>query len=76
MSTVEAEDFKREIQQGIPDELPTPNQYDPRVNHAPKRQDILSKEEKILAIKNALRYFPEKHHAVLAPEFAHELKTY
>ncbi|HAW52473.1 MAG TPA: urocanate hydratase, partial [Flavobacteriales bacterium] len=50
--------------------------YDPRVNHAPKRQDILSKEEKILAIKNALRYFPEKHHAVLAPEFAHELKTY
>jgi urocanate hydratase len=68
--------FKNLILQGIPDELPQPKPYDPNVNHAPKRKDILSKEEKKLAIRNALRYFPAKHHAVLAKEFAQELKQY
>jgi len=69
-------DFQKQILAGIPDELPKPSQYDPQINHAPVRKDILSAEEKKLALKNALRYFPEKHHAVLAPEFAEELKTY
>lgn len=61
---------------GIPDELPAAPVYDATVNHAPKRKEILSKEEKQLAIRNALRYFNPKHHAVLAKEFAEELKTY
>ena len=69
-------DFQKEILAGIPDVLPTPKPYDPTINHAPKRKDILSEEEKVLAIRNALRYFPAKHHAVLAKEFAEELKTY
>ncbi len=69
-------DFKETILQGIPDILPEPAQYDVNVNHAPKRKDILSKEEKKLALRNALRYFDKKHHAVLAPEFAKELKDF
>lgn len=69
-------DFQKEILAGIPDELPATKEYDKSINHAPKRKDILSKEEKKLAIRNALRYFPEKHHAVLAKEFAEELKEY
>jgi len=69
-------DFQKEILAGIPDVLPAPKPYDPTINHAPKRKDILSEEEKVLAIRNALRYFPAKHHAVLAKEFAEELKTY
>lgn len=68
--------FKETILQGIPDELPSPKPYDPTVNHAPKRKDILNEEEKKLAVRNALRYFPEKFHNTLAPEFAEELKTY
>ncbi|UTW64249.1 urocanate hydratase [bacterium SCSIO 12741] len=68
--------FKDEIRQGIPDVLPVPASYDPTVNHAPNRKDILSKEEKELALANALRYFDKKHHAELAPEFAEELKEY
>lgn len=68
--------FKERILQGIPEELPPPPAYDAAINHAPVRKDILSKEEKKLALKNALRYFEEKHHAVLAPEFAAELKRY
>lgn len=68
--------FKETILQGIPHQLPEPKPYDPNVNHAPKRKDILTKEEKKLAVRNALRYFPEKFHSVLAPEFAQELKTY
>ncbi len=68
--------FKETILQGIPSELPAPKTYDPNINHAPKRKDILNKEEKRLAVKNALRYFPEPHHAVLAKEFAEELETY
>ena len=56
--------------------LPEPKPYDPEINHAPKRKDILTVEEKRLAIRNALRYFDPKHHAVLAPEFAEELEKY
>ena len=68
--------FKEEILQGIPSELPAPKPYNTNINHAPKRKDILTREEKKLAIKNALRYFPEKFHTTLAPEFADELKKY
>ncbi|HYG52632.1 MAG TPA: urocanate hydratase [Flavobacteriales bacterium] len=69
-------DFKKLVLQGIPDKLPSEKPYDPNLNHAPRRKDILSKEEKKLAVRNALRYFPAKHHAVLAKEFADELKKY
>ncbi|HNW97326.1 MAG TPA: urocanate hydratase [Bacteroidales bacterium] len=69
-------DFQNAILQGIPDELPAPKPYDASLNHAPRRKDILTAEEKKLAIRNALRYFPQKHHAVLAKEFAQELKDY
>ena len=69
-------DFQRAIWTGIPDELPQPKPYDPQINHAPKRKDILTTREKQLALKNALRYFQEKHHQVLAGEFAEELKKY
>jgi len=68
--------FKKAVREGIPDELPPFKPFDPDVNHAPRRKDILSLEEKKLAIRNALRYFPKKHHAVLAPEFADELKEF
>ncbi|MBR5865088.1 MAG: urocanate hydratase, partial [Alistipes sp.] len=69
-------DFQKDILAGIPDPLPAPKAYDPNANHAPKRKDILTDEEKKLALANALRYFPAKHHAELAPEFLEELKTY
>jgi urocanate hydratase len=65
--------FKSLILQGIPEELPPLPEYDYSINHAPKRKDILSAEEKKLAVKNALRYFHPKHHAALAPEFYDEL---
>lgn len=68
--------FKEQILQGIPAELPTPKPYDPAINHAPKRKEILSPDEKKLAVRNALRYFDPKHHETLAPEFLHELNTY
>jgi urocanate hydratase len=68
--------LKSQILEGIPTELPPLKPYDTKVNHAPRRKDILSKEEKKLAIKNALRYFPENLHSELAPEFYEELKTY
>ena len=68
--------FADEIRQGIPSELPSAPAFDTAINHAPKRKDILTKEEKKLAIKNALRYFDKKHHSLLAKEFAEELKTY
>ena len=70
------EEFDREIRQGIPDILPELQPYDTTINHAPKRKDILTPEEKKLALRNALRYFPKKFHSTLAPEFANELKTY
>ncbi len=69
-------DFQRQILEGIPDVLPPKKEYDPSINHAPKRKEILSEAEKRLAIRNALRYFPAKHHKELAAEFADELKRY
>lgn len=69
-------DFQKAILQGIPEELPEPQPYDPDVSHAPVRKDILTTEEKKLALRNALRYFDKKHHKILAPEFLHELQTY
>ena len=68
--------FQQEILAGIPAELPEVKPYDTTINHAPKRKDILTEEEKVLALKNALRYFPQKHHKVLAKEFAEELRLY
>ena len=69
-------DFQKAILAGIPDELPVLKPYDTSISHAPKRKEILSIEEKRLALKNALRYFPIKHHEVLAKEFAEELEKY
>lgn len=68
--------FQDQIQQGIPTELPPKKEYDLSVNHAPKRKDILTKDEKKLALQNALRYFDKKHHATLAQEFNEELTAY
>ena len=69
-------EFQHELCQGIPSTLPEMQPWDDSVNHAPKRKDILTKAEKELAIRNALRYFDPKFHSVLAPEFAEELKKY
>ncbi|GLB47665.1 urocanate hydratase [Neptunitalea lumnitzerae] len=68
--------FKEHILQGIPDTLPTSKPYDTDINHAPKRKDILTADEKKLALKNALRYFKPEHHSTLIPEFKEELETY
>ncbi len=68
--------FKQTIRQGIPDDLPPFKPLDKSVSHAPKRRDILSADEKKLALRNALRYFDKKHHAVLATEFADELRAH
>ena len=70
------EEFQKLILQGIPDELPEPAVYEPEINHAPIRKQILTNDEKKLAIRNALRYFPAKFHKTLAPEFKNELETY
>lgn len=70
------EEFKAAIRAGIPDVLPEPREYDKEVNHAPKRKEILTENEKKLALRNALRYFPKKFHKTLAPEFAAELRDY
>ena len=69
-------EFQADIRAGIPERLPELRPYDHSVSHAPKRKDILTPEEKKLALRNALRYFPKKFHATLAPEFAEELRTY
>jgi urocanate hydratase len=74
--TVQEKTIQEHILQGIPNELPNPKPYDPTINHAPKRKEILSPEEKKLALRNALRYFDKKHHEVLLPEFKAELETY
>ena len=70
------QEFQADIRAGIPDYLPEPQAYDPDINHAPRRKDILTPAQKRLALRNALRYFPKKFHAALAPEFAEELRTY
>jgi len=71
-------DFQKEILEGVPQQLPAPKVYDHKVSHAPKRviEGVLSQADKKLALKNALRYFPEHQHEVLAPEFAEELQRY
>ena len=74
--TYDKSKFAAEIRAGIPDVLPEPKPYDKDINHAPKRKDILTNDEKLLALRNALRYFPKKFHDVLAPEFAAELEEY
>lgn len=76
MQTENQMDFKAKILQGIPSELPPKKEYDTSVNHAPKRKAILNAEEKQLALQNALRYFEEKHHQELLPEFKDELEKY
>ncbi|MDD3280669.1 MAG: urocanate hydratase [Bacteroidales bacterium] len=68
--------FQEEIRNGIPSSLPPPYPYDKSINHAPKRKNILKIEEKKLAVRNALRYFEPRHHAILAAEFANELNAY
>lgn len=70
------EEFRRDICAGIPEILPPPQPRDESVNHAPRRKDILTDEQKELALRNALRYFPPEKHAELAPEFARELAEY
>ena len=69
-------DFKAAVAEGIPSTLPEARPYDPTVNHAPRRKDILTREQKQLALRNALRYFPAELHAALAHEFAKELHDY
>ncbi|WP_426091033.1 urocanate hydratase [Flavobacterium sp. DSR3-2] len=68
--------FQEQIQQGIPSDLPKPRTYETKINHAPKRKEILSTEEKKLALRNALRYFEPEHHPELIKEFRQELETY
>lgn len=68
--------FQQQIKQGIPSELPNPKPYETNINHAPRRKEILTNEEKKLAVRNALRYFEPKHHKILAQEFLDELNTY
>lgn len=68
--------FKEKIKAGIPAELPAARPYDPSVNHAPRRKDILTGEEKILALRNALRYFKPEFHEELLSEFLNELNNY
>ncbi len=73
---MESNDFKQAVLQGIPSELPPARPYEPEINHAPRRKDILSVKDKKLAVRNALRYFPASFHGVLASEFADELNAY
>lgn len=70
------ENFKEKVCEGIPAQIPDAKPYDHSINHAPRRKEILTLEEKKLALKNALRYFPQEQHKVLAPEFAKELEDY
>ena len=76
MTVITEKNFAELILQGIPDELPAPKDFDEKLNHAPVRKDILGVPGKKLAVKNALRYFPEKHHVTLGLEFAEELEKY
>ena len=73
---IDIQSFQAELTEGIPTSLPPKASWDAAVNHAPKRKEILSKEEELLALKNALRYFPSEFHQELLPEFKEELKTY
>ena len=73
---MKSEEFKAAVLEGIPAQLPPPQTRDPELNHAPRRKDILTPEEKKLAIRNALRYVPKDHHAALVKEFVAELDAY
>jgi urocanate hydratase len=73
---MKSEAFKREILEGIPEHLPPPRKPDPDLNHAPRRKDILTAEEKKLALRNALRYIPKQHHGAMLKEFSAELETH
>jgi urocanate hydratase len=74
--TMTTQEFQQDILQGIPSVLPARKAYESVINHAPKRKEILSKEETRLALENALRYFSKDLHAELAPEFLQELKDF
>jgi len=74
--SISLEDFRKDISAGLLDILPLNKPLDPSINHAPKRKEILSLEEKKLALRNALRYFPKHFHQVLASEFLNELNVY
>lgn len=74
MMTLDA--FRKEITEGIPTIIPETQEYNVTINHAPRRKEVLSTDEKKLALKNALRYFPKEQHRILAPEFAQEMKKY
>ncbi|MFB6257121.1 MAG: urocanate hydratase [Flavobacteriales bacterium] len=76
MSQKTSNRLKEMILEGIPDPVPEPRDLDPTLDHAPKRKESLNEEEKRLALRNALRYFPKEHHPLLAPEFAEELRTH
>lgn len=76
MTAISSTDFKNQILRGIDQSLPAAKPLPEHISRAPKRKDILTREEKILALRNALRYFPEHLHATLAPEFAEELKLF
>mgnify|MGYP001043411431 CR=1 FL=1 len=76
MITAEMTSFQAQIKAGIPEEIPPKQALDPEINHAPRRKDILNAEEKQLALKNALRYFPKAQHGELIKEFYQELKEY
>ncbi len=69
-------DFQKAVSEGIPDHLPPRKQRDPKLSHAPNRKDILTAEEKKLALRNALRYFPAEWHEELAQDFREELNRY
>jgi urocanate hydratase len=73
---MERDEFKKLVSEGIPDTLPQPRPYDTEINHAPKRKDILTRDEKRQALKNALRYFPQDFHKELAAEFINELRSF
>ena len=70
------QEFQNDIVAGIPSEIPTAPEQETGINHAPKRKQILTEEERKLALRNALRYFPKEQHAQLAPEFMEELNEY
>ena len=70
------EDFHKDIQSGIPSQIPAKKEFEPTINHAPKRKEILSEDEKKLALRNALRYVPKEQHAELIAEFLQELNDY
>ncbi|MFZ9189106.1 MAG: urocanate hydratase, partial [Algoriphagus sp.] len=68
--------FQIQIRQGIPSQLPPKKERTAGISHAPKRKDLLTTDEKKLALRNALRYFPKEWHATLAQEFIEELQNY